>query len=159
MRWTVFIIAILFSCMSVMAQETDIKQIRGRGYIGYVIPKDNFVEYFDFHALKTRITPTQEQIKRVETILKDSVEQVVGGLGPNIKKRILGRYHRQYIGFVNNKGETIIYINLVKAPNKEVRGEMKKELYWVLDGEDDYWQIYINIDTKELFGLSVNGPG
>jgi len=79
-------------------------------------------------------------------------------------------YYKQLVPYLNQKGERIIYINglcksFVKSPIPEERvnelGEISawKNFFYVIDdGGSCFWQTEINIDKKEYFNFSVNGP-
>lgn len=157
MKYIIFITVISFFCTSLFSQETKTTSVKGKGYEGYIFPMDYFVFSLDFDGVKKRITPSKEYIQKAETILNDSIDYIINGRSPNIKSKTLKKYKRQYIGFINGKGEVVIYINFLRNIDRERKSRLQKEILWILDGGDNYWQIYINIDKKELFGLLING--
>ena len=148
------LILISFSWIPIFSQEINATKIKGKGYI---FPESHFIFGLYFEGVKSRTTPTEEDIKRAETTLSDSIDSFTGNYSPNIRKKNLKKYTRQYAGFVNKKGETIIYINLFRNIDREWKSELDKEILWILDGGDDYWQIFVNIEDKDLFGLIING--
>lgn len=159
MKHIITIITISLFCISSEAKDVDAIRIKERGYEGYIFSQSHFVYGLHFDGVKDRITLSEDQIKKAETILKDSIENIIKGRSPNIKNKTLKKYKRQYVGFVNEKGEIVIYMNFLKGLDREQKSKLNKEILWILDGGDNYWQIFINIDKKEWFGLYINGDG
>jgi hypothetical protein len=71
--------------------------------------------------------------------------------------RKLKKYCRQYVGFVNSKGERVIWINLFW--NKDLIDDAAKDIIRVNDGCSYYWNVGVNIDRKLICDLQVNGNG
>ena len=67
-----------------------------------------------------------------------------------------GKYCRHF-GFINTKGEKLIWINLFW--NKDLRDKAKYDLISVNDGCSYYWNVEVNITTKTLSNLQINGNG
>jgi hypothetical protein len=121
---------------------------------------------------KERFTPTIDDIERAEQILKKNLKSVnqsrmnqVGNC-PIIHKN-LKSYRRQYFGYIDGSGNKIIYatfnwdryslLDRLRGTYKDESENWKKEREMVLDGCSFHWEIKINLDTKELFDLGVNG--
>lgn len=120
-----------------------------------------------------RFTPTQEEITFAERILRT---QIKGANKPHLNQfgkrqyidRNLNKYFRQYVGFINDKGERIIHINL-HWDRFTLTDRMKG--YWdnrldyssdysiTLDGGSRYWSVNVNLAKEQLYGLSINGVG
>lgn len=73
---------------------------------------------------------------------------------PPINKKTLKKYVRQYFGFLSEDGDVIIQIYFNRG---HVINEMSKDIIVVLDGGFNHWSIKINLSTKELFDMYVNG--
>ncbi|NLR95043.1 hypothetical protein [Flammeovirga agarivorans] len=84
--------------------------------------------------------------------------------------RNLEKYYRQYIPYINEKGEKFIEINafcekLEYSHNRKKRitefskRDWENEYVEVDDGGNCYWQIIINVDKKEIKDFFVNGEG
>lgn len=156
MKYIIVVMITFVFYISSEAQVVEAIKIKGKGYEGYAFPESHFVYGINFDGSKSRITPSEEQIRKAEVILKDSIESIIKKRTPNITRKTLGKYKRQYLGFVNEKGEIIIFINLLRGLDKRQNLKLKEDICQILDGGDDYWEIYINIDNKESFGLSIN---
>lgn len=65
-------------------------------------------------------------------------------------------YYRQYVGFVDKKGNKKVFINAIcNSYGKDL--DFKNEWIFVLDGGICFFQIEINLDTKKVTSFSVNG--
>lgn len=154
-RYLLFIgVFILF--LSVHSQESTL--IRGRCYSGYAFNKEHFI-FMSIDNQKGRYTPTSRDIKLIEKILKDSI----GGIlkkhkysSVSINSYSLKKYKRQYVGFINNNGDVVIWINFLI--NKEINDlVLSKDIVTVLDGGEKYWSVFINLTKNTLNGLRING--
>ena len=112
--------------------------------------------------------PTDKDLNLVQEILDKAInDKEFDFLKKPIKKN-LENYYRQYVPYINENGERVIEINafceiLENPPNPEkgitewTKMDWKNEYVMVDDGGNCYWQITINIDTKEYKDLMVNG--
>lgn len=152
-----------FPYISLSSQEANTIKVKESGYKGYIFPKEHFVFGVNYAEIKTRITPTLDDIKKAESILSDSINVITKrsqpyrySSKPTINKRSLKKYKRQYIGFLTKNNEVVIWINLLK--NKDITKEqLSLDIVTVLDGGANYWNIYINITRKEISYMYVNG--
>lgn len=67
----------------------------------------------------------------------------------------LKKYKRQYIVALNNKGEKLVWVNCFCKGNLDYF--TKKAPMIVMDGGNCFFNIKINLTTKEYFDFSVNG--
>ena len=65
------------------------------------------------------------------------------------------KYARQYIPAINSDGEKILYINAFCS--LQGHDYWKNSLVEVMDGGECYFQVIINMETKEVVEFSVNG--
>ena len=109
---------------------------------------------------QNRFTPTKEEIIKAENTLKYKLKLLNNPLmnqsrSPIIHKN-LKKYKRQYFGYINAKGEKILYINsLWSKSNRE--NYWLQQMMMVSDGGSYYWNIEYNLETDELENLKVNG--
>lgn len=137
--------------------------IEGKRFEGYIFDKEHFA-LISIENQKTRYTPSKEEIYQAEEILSAQVEELNKSEGlvnqvdncPVIHKK-LKKYKRQYMGFINDKGQVVIWINFVW--NKDLEDRLSENIIQVQDGCSYYWNIKVNLDTEELYALSVNGVG
>jgi hypothetical protein len=132
---------------------------KGKCYSGYIFDKSHDVLY-SINNQRERFTPLDTDIADAETILckgiKEKNKERINQIGncPVIDKN-LKKYQRQYLGFINLKGEKIIWINFIWG--KTMDDKISKDVLFVNDGCSHYWNIKINLTTKELFDLDING--
>jgi len=152
------IITILFMASCVYSQEAV--YVEGKGYEGYVFPKEHSI--WDFPPEQNRYTPNSEEIALAEKILRDSIKtdyvksHQQAYRKPPINKKTLKKYVRQYVGYATEEGEIIIHIYLNKGIEVD-KNKLSKEIIAVFGGGSNHWHIKINISTKELFDMQVNG--
>ena len=119
-----------------------------------------FLESSNELMQQNRFTPTKEEIIKAENALKSKLKFINNPLmnqssSPIIHKN-LKKYKRQYFGYINEKGEKILYINsLWKKNEKETK--WLQQIIMVSDGGSHYWNIEYNLETDELENLKVNG--
>ncbi len=118
-----------------------------------------------------RFTPTKADIELAETILKTQIESLNNRHINQFRKgqyidKNLNKYFRQYIGFINEQGDSTIYLNFHWDRftfTDRIKGYWDDRLKYtsdfsiVFDGGSRYWSVSVNLNTKKLFGLSVNG--
>ena len=134
--------------------------VKEKGYKGYIFPKEHSI--CGFPPEQNRYTPNLEDIAQAEKILRDSIgtDYVKSNQKmyrkPPINKNTLKKYVRQYVGYSTEEGETIIHIYLNKGIEMD-KNELSEDIIVVYDGGSNHWCIKINISTKELFDMQVNG--
>jgi hypothetical protein len=146
----------------------QITYVAGQRFEGVIFSAD----YLALIGSNERFTPSHEEIELVEMLIRRDLKKANHSkinqglhLGPVIHKR-LNKYQRQYFGYVSPQGERIIYINCIffrynlfdrlqgfERPDDK----WKKQQIEVNDGGSYHWQIQVNLNKKELFGLQVNG--
>lgn len=124
-----------------------IQIVKTAAYQGYIFPSGNPSYMF----AGKRFMPSQLSVRAAESIL---IEQWKMAGGERISKE-LSTYVRQYVGYTNEKGEKIIWINFVHEPTASYG--LDKAIYEIEDGGDSYWNVKVNLTTHQLFELSVNG--
>lgn len=112
---------------------------------------------------QNRFTPTKEEVFKAENALKLKLKYINNPLinqsSSTIIHKNLKKYKRQYFGYINDKGEKILYINSLWSKSiKEHHWHWLNEIIMVSDGGSHYWNIEFNLETDELINLSVNGP-
>ncbi len=145
--------------INVSAQKCGVPQDRSA-----FVPFDSPVFWLegDHNAWK----PTREQVEAAECILKEKLMDDAHRWShvldssytiedhSSAKGRIEIYWHyRQYSGATNDRGDRLVCINAFCDPNANWR----RDLVWVLDGGDCYWQAVINLTTRRVEVFEVNG--
>jgi hypothetical protein len=120
-----------------------------------------------------RFTPSREDIQACEILLASQLQQAntprlnQGGNNPILEK-CLSHYFRQYVGFLDKRGSRIIHINFYwdeYSQADKLKGYADQRLTYdspyalVFDGGSYYWQVNVNLTTRLLSDLQVNGEG
>jgi hypothetical protein len=159
------IITFLFMSGYVYSQTAE--YVKGKDYEGYVFPKEHAI--CGFPPEQNRYTPSEEDIAQAEKILKDSIgtDYVKSNQEmykkPPINKRTLKKYVRQYVGYLTENNEIIIWINFLHRDEYDDEDKPKdadridNEIITIFDGGYYFWRICINLSTQKLSDMSVNG--
>ncbi|MFD0975367.1 hypothetical protein, partial [Salinimicrobium gaetbulicola] len=103
-----------------IVRESHFEIIKGTDFKGAIIPADYEVN-FNKDQLAHRFTPTREDIIEAEIALTENYNKsmkndsrVYGFKKVKNVRSHFNNYIRQYLGYVNEKGERIIWIQLVQ---------------------------------------------
>ena len=134
---------------------------KGKRYSGYVFDT-SFTILKSIKEQRERILLSRNDIDMAESILRKQLPSLNREKVNQSKEcpdisRNLNKYCRQYFGFLNKKGEKIIWINMFW--NKVLNEIAKYDLISVNDGCSYYWNVEVNITTKVLCNLQINGNG
>ena len=161
MKAYIFILLFLICQAHTLHAQNESILIKGRRYQGYIFD----TSYFVLKSIENqvgRINLSLEEVKLAESILKTKLSKINSNKHsqtsscPNIEK-YLNKYFRQYFGFINNRGENVVWINMFW--NKDLNENAKHNLIIVSDGCSYYWDIEVNIATEALKNLAINGNG
>ncbi|MDR1181541.1 MAG: hypothetical protein LBL13_06155 [Bacteroidales bacterium] len=146
--------------ISILAQSS--MNVKEKGYKGYIFPKEHSI--WGFPPEQNRYTPSEEDIVQAEKILKDSICSDYVKFNqqqykkPPINKKTLKNYVRQYVGYLTDNKEIVIWLNLIK---KEYAYDGVQnpsyDIISIKDGGYNFWSIRINITTRKLYDMRVNG--
>lgn len=136
--------------------------VKGKNYSGYIFSAEEFA-LVNIENQSRRFTPSEDDIVLVEKLIRGKIKYIntdkenqSGGCS-NIHKK-LKKYVRQYVGFINNNNEKVIWINFIwegKIPNER----LSKEVVQIFDGCSFYWNIKVNIEKRDIYDFNVNGRG
>lgn len=153
------LISIYWCFLFGLADETVC--IKGDGYYGYIFNKENDA-FLSVKDQEEKYTPTKEEIQLLEEKLRVQIpllnrEETNQGKGCPVIHKKLSRYVRQYFGFINRKGDKIIFINFVwaKSDNKLIE-RLSKDYVEINDGCSRYWRIKYNLTQGEFYEFRVN---
>ena len=136
--------------------------VEGKNYKGYIF-EASYDILMSVKDQKSRYTPKPEEIEKVECLISDQLEGLNGDRlnqvdGCPIIHSKLKKYTRQYVGFVNNNNERIVWVNMVWTKN--IRDfKMSEEIFTTYDGCSFYWNVLVNLDKGLVSDLDVNGIG
>jgi len=124
---------------------------------------NNSALWISIDSTLEKFTPTIDEIELAKEMSKnhiDSLEQnrdskIVKQYGKLLKFNNAD-YYRQYVGFIDNKGNKIIFINAV-CKGYGQKSDLTKNWIFVLDGGSCFYQIKVDLTNKKCFDFSVNG--
>jgi hypothetical protein len=153
-----FLIAIIF--ISTSGYTQDITYIKEKGYEGYIFPKEHAI--WGFPPEKHRYSPTSDDIKKAEKILKEKIcsayikQNQKSYKKPPINGKTLKKYTRQYVGYLTSEGQVLIQIYLNKGIDLS-KEALSEDIISVQGGGANHCVINVNLSTKELSNMHVNG--
>ena len=135
------------------------KYVKNNCFEGYIFEKDcdNKGVLNNEYLL---FTPSEDEVIQAEKLLVNKIKDLntkrynQGKRCPVIHRN-MKKYYRQYIGYINEDDEKIIWINFIWK-NQSPKN-WNKEIIIVDDGCSFYWQVKVNLNSKNLFDLFVNG--
>ncbi len=106
-----------------------------------------------------RFTPTKDDVDRAEEALLQQLPELNNDHQnqdntPVIEKN-LKKYWRQYFGYIDNNGKKILFINAFWKKDKENENWLT-DMINVEGGGSYYWTVKLNLDTEELFDITIN---
>jgi hypothetical protein len=131
--------------------------IKGNNFEGAIFTKDyNTDRSISFPG--KRFTPNANEIILVEKLIIQHLDTVRNKWNQSVfVHERLRKYIRQYFGYINEKGERIIYINaLLRNSDFIPKKDWSNDLVTVEDGGNSYWGIKINLSTHQLFEFRTN---
>lgn len=138
----------------------EIHQMNERKIIhGGIIDKGTST-WRDFEGQKERYTPTLDDVRYTEKILTDSIVYIKREepSHSDFITKNLNRYLRQYVGFMNENGDKIVWINFLYKNDRFINtAYLNDAVITVNDGGEYYWSIKVNITKNKLYDIAVNG--
>ncbi len=154
MNISTFLIICLLS-----ASDSPTVHVKEKKYEGYIFDSSVQVDR-SMQDQKDRFTPSISDIAEAEKIINSKIKAAnemrmnQSGGCPVIHKK-LKKYKRQYVGFVNLQGEHIVWVNFIWHTNRHEN--LSDGILYVNDGGSFFWQVMVNLSTRELFDLVING--
>jgi|GEM_PF-3010832 len=104
----------------------------------------------DEHAM--RYMPSLEEIASIEPELKLFLQEQQ----PHIADS-LHAYVKQYFGYIDSKGDTLVYINCFFDEHIRSHADWQHAIIQVMDGWYYFFRVRYNLSTATFSDLSVNG--
>lgn len=137
------------------------EEVAGSNYHGFVFHKNWEVD-FTIESQDGRYTPSDVDIAKAEALLKKKIAYVnrnhenQEGMCPIIDEHLL-KYERQYVGFTDNRGAHIVWINGIWDAN--LAKKLGDDIILTTGGCGHFWHVKVNLDTEKVYGLEVNESG
>lgn len=139
-----------------------VEEVWGNNYHGWSFHQDWEVD-FTVEGQDGRFTPTDVEIADAERLMQKRIDYVnrdhynQGGMCPVIDEH-MRKYRRQYVGFTNDRGDHIIWMNFLW--DDELTDErLASDVLLTRGGCGHFWHLKVNLATRKVYGLEVNGEG
>ena len=135
----------------------------GNRWHGAVFDQDCLI--FPGPQFKTRFTPTTDEIRRIDRILRKNLPAVIDtaekyGVKDRLKSRnSLRKYFGWYVGGLSPRGDRIVWVKLFYQGKNRFSPCAWTTIVDVLDGGDECWEAYVLLDDGTLSGVMINGQG
>ena len=137
-------------------------EVWGNNYHGWSFHQDVSVD-FTVEGQDGRFTPTDEEIAETENLLQKRIAYVnrdhynQEGMCPIIDEH-MRMYRRQYVGFTNDRGDHIIWLNGIWDESMSDE-KLASDVILTRGGCGHFWHIKCNLATRKVYGLEVNEEG
>ena len=137
-------------------------EVWGNNYHGWSFHQDVTVD-FTVEGQDGRFTPTDEEIAETENLLQKRIAYVnrdhynQEGMCPIIDEH-MRMYRRQYVGFTNNRGDHIVWVNGLWDDNMSDE-LLASDVILTRGGCGHFWHLKVNLSTRKVYGLEVNESG
>ncbi len=156
------ILLLLVICVCAGYAQDKTLYVNGKNFEGYVFQKEHSI--WGIAPNENRYTLNKSDVFVAEQILRDSINsdyikvQQNSYKRPPINRKTLKRYIRQYVGYINDSGEIIVWIMFVERQMaKDLNPAL--DIIAICDGGYNYWSVCINITRRKLFDMQINGNG
>jgi hypothetical protein len=136
--------------------------VKKKRYEGFVFSKNHFLLMTvgdDF----SRYTPSLEDITKSENILsrgicRMNIQHINQSNDCPVIDKKMRKYKRQYFGFINSKGDKVLWINFIWSKYVSKDG-LTDDVILVNDGCSYYWNVKVDLSNDSLYDLHINGRG
>jgi hypothetical protein len=115
-----------------------------------IIPVDTTDKWQPRFKISKTAELTIEDFREVEILLTKCLKT-------NDRNLDLEKYKRQYVVYINLKGEKEVYVNCFCSGNNNEFSYWKKHLVEVLDGGECFFNVTVNLTTHKYGFLYING--
>jgi hypothetical protein len=145
---------VLYDAKYELSSESDPRQVSQNQKIkvdpsAYVIFSADKKIAFGFDT-KSWWTPTLSDVGNAESLIQGCLSKEY----PNILAK-LEKYKRQYVGFIDDSGQKKMWVNFFTLMDESYN--WKKDIYMVLDGGDNYFNLTFDLESNQCKDIKVNG--
>lgn len=143
-------------------EKWKVSEVWGINYHGWAFHQDVDVD-FTVEGQDGRFTPTDEEVADAEALIQKRIANVnrdhynQGGMCPIIDEH-MRMYRRQYVGFTNDRGDHIIWVNFLWDDNLTDE-RLASDVLLTSGGCGHFWHLKCNLATRKVYGLEVNENG
>ena len=144
------IIFISINCFSQLDEKDIIFDWENSNYLSYSI-----------NTSYQKFTPSIEEIesaKKLSISYIDSLNHTQETINnkDNVSDINFNNYYKQYLGYIDESGQRILYINACCSSYIEKHG-LEKDWFFVFGGGSCFFNAQIDIDSKACIKFTING--
>jgi hypothetical protein len=111
-------------------------------------------EPVNFYLLTSRHSVPVDKIKTIDSLAIDFIKKNTQLHHGANEIDSTNPYFRQYVGYSDRNGHNIIYLNAFSDYHSNWKSELIRP---PVTGSKHFFSVYVNLTTRECFGLHVNG--
>lgn len=111
-------------------------------------------EPVNFYLLTSRHSVPVDMIKTIDSLAIDFIKKNTQLHYASDEINSTNPYFRQYVGYRDRNGHNIIYLNAFSDYHRNWKTELIRPS---ITGSKHFFNLYVNLTTRECFGLHVNG--
>lgn len=162
------LVTIAFATMAVAQEFVEpvekwkVAEVWGNNFHGWSFHQDWEVD-FTVENQDGRFTPTDAEIADAERLIQKKIDKVNSehynqqGMCPVIDEH-MHKYRRQYVGFTNDRGDHVVWVNFLWDDNLSDE-KLASDVLLTKGGCGHFWHIKCNLATRKVYGLEVNDDG
>lgn len=156
--------AVIMICNQTQAQSQTMRTtvstpVQGDCFQGYIF--DKHYALFPFEDTNSKFTPTYDDVVKAERIVREQL--ILTGkindqsINKNYIRNHLCEYQRQYRGYLNPEGDSVVSVHYLLGDYNELR--IDSEILMVYDGGETVWDADVNLSKNAIEQFYVNGVG
>lgn len=163
MKFKIITILLTIVLMSCSEQKKIVQNNDGLDKKMAIINNPKYIKWItgkDFEIWR----PEVSDLKKVDEILSKAIKDNQFYFLKSKQLSEIKKNYRQYLCYINEKGEKVIYINSMcelftdyDKDNNPVPFDWKNKMIDISDGGECYWNIKINLTINNYYELKVNG--
>ena len=136
--------------------------VAGSNYEGFAFNED-FETDVTVENQVGRFTLSSADIDTVEKLMKKKIAKLnhthnhQASMECQLIDEHLEKYKRQYIGFINDEGDKVVWVNFIR--DRRFDKLLLYEIPNIIGGCSNFFSVKVNIDHRIVYGLEVNDPG
>jgi hypothetical protein len=145
MKYLTLVLLTTFGCFSKIQAKSNIDTSQ------YVVLKYGNYKVFD-NAKPTTLSVSE--INQIDELLIKAINEFNDDKNHHVKIMPLSKYKIQFVPVINSNGEKEVWINCF-CETDGIR--WRKEIIFVEDGGNCYFQLKINLNIMKWYSFEVNG--
>ena len=136
--------------------------VAGTNYEGYAF-NEEFETDITVENMAGRFTLSSADIDTLERLMKKKIAKLnhthnhQASMECQLIDEHLEKYKRQYIGFINEDGDKVVWVNFLR--DRRFDKLLLYEIPNITGGCSSFFHVKVNMDHRLVYDLEVNDPG